>query len=376
MKILHVIDSMDPSAGGPPQVCANIAVEQAKSNEVHICSYSDNTTCEKLVEGSSVRFHQVFPLSMTEKFLGTNSKTVLSEIVENFDFVHIHNVWESILLSASKAAIKLNVPYCVTPHGMLDPWSLSQKRWKKQVAMRLGRAKLLENASFVHALNAKEQVGIGKLNLKCRFEIVPNGVALDQILPLFDKGPFCEKYPGLAEKPFVLFLARLHYKKGLDILAEAAGIFLEKFPKWQIVIAGPDGGAKEAFEKRIGQLQLNSQVHLLGPIYGDLKYSLVKAAEVFVLPSRQEGFSVAILEAMAAANPVVITENCNFDEVAANECGIVTALKYENIADALASLASDPGMRERLGRSGRALVERDYTWAKVCQLLQSKYQSI
>jgi glycosyltransferase involved in cell wall biosynthesis len=375
MKILHVIDSMDLDRGGPPQVCAHLIANQSVEHEVSLASYSDPLTCQKLVSIDHLACHEVKFTGISEAFFGVASKRILSDVIKEVDLVHIHNVWEPILMSAASIARQNQVPYVVTPHGMLDPWSMSQKSAKKKLALLAGRRKMLENAKFIHVLNQEEDHGIRKIGISNRCEIIANGVDLKKIDPFLNKLKFEAAFPEFAGKPFVLFLSRLHYKKGLDILGDVAKDFCTRFPDWLILVAGPDGGAKSDFETQISNQGLEERVHLLGPIYGDLKYSLLNACEFYCLPSRQEGFSVAILEAMAASKPVAITTHCHFGDVEVHRCGFVDSLDLKAIAESFGKLASSTEVRGEFGQNARKLIQDHYTWTKISHSLLEAYQS-
>jgi glycosyltransferase involved in cell wall biosynthesis len=154
----------------------------------------------------------------------------------------------------------------------------------------------------------------------------------------------------------------LHYKKGLDYLIEAFAITANQIPDVDLVIAGPDGGAQAQLQRDIERLKLKHRVHIVGALYGREKYEALVDAYCFCLPSRQEGFSNAITEAMACGTPVVISENCNFPEVEEAGEGSVVKLAADPIAAALISLLRSPIARDAAGRAGRAMVLERFTW--------------
>lgn len=289
------------------------------------------------------------------------------QLVHDCDVLHLHGVWEPVLLGVGRAARRAGKPYLVAPHGMLDPWSLTQKRWKKRIALTLGFAKLLNRAATLHTLNADERDLIQPLKLAAPVEVIPNGIFIDEFTPIPSPTMFRSRRPGPGDRPYILFLSRLHYKKGLDLLAEAMAAIAPRHPEVDLVVVGPDGGAEGEFRSRIQQLGLTPRVWLTGPLYGDEKRSVIAGARVFCLPSRQEGFSMAILEALACRVPVVITENCHFPEVAEVGAGRVVALQADAVAGALDGLLSDAGERSRAARAGRSLVEERFTWPRIAQ---------
>ncbi len=172
----------------------------------------------------------------------------------------------------------------------------------------------------------------------------------------------------------MLFLSRLHYKKGLDILADAFRRVAPLFPDVDLVVAGPDGGAEDEFRGRIRQYGLEERVHMTGGLYGPAKIAALKRAACFCLPSRQEGFSVAITEALACGVPVAITDACHFPEVGEAGAGIVSPLDPMAVAAALERILEDPDRAARMGAAGAKLVRDNYTWPRIAVQTIAAYQ--
>jgi glycosyltransferase involved in cell wall biosynthesis len=247
---------------------------------------------------------------------------------------------------------------------MLDPWSLAQKRWKKRLALALGFRKMLDRAAMFHVLNEDEGHLMRPLRLRPPVTVLPNGVSVDpRRIPL--AGSFRARHPEVGDSPYVLFLSRLHPKKGLDYLIGAFAEIARKDSRVRLVIAGPDGGALGSTQRAVRAAGLIERTHFVGPLYDTDKWAALVDATCFCLPSRQEGFSVAILEALACGLPVIISENCHFPEVAAAGAGLVVPLDAGKVAAALAAVLADAGIRERMGRAGRELVESRYTWPRI-----------
>jgi glycosyltransferase involved in cell wall biosynthesis len=292
------------------------------------------------------------------------------------DILHLHGIWECIIRVGAIEARRQGKPYVVSPHGMLDPWSLSQRRWKKRVALAMGYRRMVNRAAFLHCLNQDETRLLAPLHLTCRTRTIPNGVFAQEFARLPSPGTFRRLHPELGEVPYVIFLARLHYKKGLDYLARAFETLAKQIQDLHLVVAGPDGGARSDFEAAIARAGLVARTHVLGPIYGPDKIAALVDATVFCLPSRQEGFSAAILEAMACGTPVVITENCHFPEVAGSSAGYVVPLETAAVADALLSVISDPGKANQMGKAGQDMVRTHYTWPTIARLFVDAYAEV
>ncbi len=389
MRILHLISSLDPANGGPPVVAASLASAQAKLGHHVVLATIDQPDRRELIiqalqrvpghAGIDVRSLEAKwsrPIRFVEIQLVRSTIKPLADLVGQADMVHLHGVWDVLIYAAARECRRSDRPYCVVPHGMLDPWGLGQKAWKKKLAFVLGYRKMLDRAAFLHVLNEDEGRLIEPLKLHAPNAIVPNGIFAEEIDSLPSRGDFYARHPELRGRPFVLFLSRLHHKKGLDYLADAFKIVARECPDVDLVVAGPDGGAREPFEQRIAQAGLTDRVHVIGPVYGPDKFAALVDCACFCLPSRQEGFSMAIVEALACRVPVVITEPCHFPEVATSGAGEVVPLDAQAVGAALVRVLSDADRRERMGHAGRELVRSRYTWLKIAELSIDAYQRL
>lgn len=391
MKVLHVLGSMDPAHGGPPAVASRLAAaETAAGHTVTIASHEApgrqqaiDASLKGIPHMQQVRMINL-PAGLTLRAI-VPAKTVriLRDLLKDSDILHLHGVWEPLVRRAATEARRLSIPYIITAHGVLDPWSLQQRRLKKRIALALGYRKMLQNAGCLHLLNQDEADLIKPLVLHCPMRVIPNGVFLEEIDPLPAEGTFRAARPELRGDPYILFLSRLHYKKGLDFLADAFGKIASIYagrpqspnhPAVRLVVAGPDGGAKTDFENRIAQHGLSDRVHMVGPLYGRDKIAAMVDAAVFCLPSRQEGFSMAITEAMACSCPVVVSEACHFPEVASAGAGEVVPLEVDRIAAALDRVLADPQRRRDMGQAGRRLVLSTFTWPEIAKKALAAYE--
>jgi glycosyltransferase involved in cell wall biosynthesis len=278
--------------------------------------------------------------------------------------------------AGAAAARTAGIPYVIVPHASLDPWGMRQsfaKAAKKRLALALQMRSLIDSATFLHALNDEEVRGISLMGFRSPQEVVANGIFASEFEGLPIRGSFRAAFPKVGDRPFVLFLSRLHFKKGLDYLVESFARAAARVGDLQLVVAGPDAGGLAAMERDVQARGLGERVHVTGPLYGESKLAALVDAEMFCLPSRMEGFSIAILEALACGCPVVISRQCNFPEVAANEAGIVTELDPAEISDRIASLAEDPGLRARLAANGRRMVHEQFTWPVIAKKMRDAY---
>lgn len=304
-----------------------------------------------------------------------NVRRNIQALLSRGDVVHLHGIWDPILYAGTRAAERRLARYVVAPHGMLDPWSLRQKRMKKHLALRLYLRRILSRALFLHMLNEDESMLARPLGITAPHEIIPNGVFVEEMGTGGGSGSFVKSYPALSGKPYILFLSRLHHKKGLDVLAEAFEYVACRHPEVQLVVAGPDGGALAQFEKDIGNRGIKDRVHLVGPLYGRDKAAAYEGAAVFCLPSRSEGFSMAVVEALGFGLPVVISYGCHFPEVEKEAAGRLIGLDPREVGASLLELVEAPDLARQFGDNARRLALSHYTWPVIAKRTLDAYDA-
>ena len=377
VRILHAISSLDPAHGGPPRIASRLAAGQAAVGcDVEVVSYRSPEAQTRIdadlaaipVGADRVAWRFLGGPRLAERLLAREARRVLAERSRLADLVYVHNVWDPLSKAAADCARRARIPYAVLLNGMLDPWSLRQKALKKRVALALGYRRMLSEAAFLHVGNADERDLIAPLRLRAPASVIPNGVFLEEVEPLPPAGSFHAAHPELAGEPYVLFLARLHYKKGLNFLADAFALVAGTNPDVRLVVAGNDDGGRAQLERQVARLGIAGRVHLVGPLYATDKLAALAGAACFCLPSRQEGFSVAVTEALACGVPAVVSDACHFPEVAEVGAGRVVPLDPTAIAAAVREvLGLGADARQRMGRAGRDLVRARFTWPQIAR---------
>ncbi len=389
MNILHVITSLDPQQGGPPAVANRLAAAQASlGHRVGILTYADPSATERIAKSvapvpgfDKVERHDLQPEGGgLAQIRAPRLRAWLAANLKGWNYLHLHGVWNPLLPIAANAARKRRIPYAVVPHGMLDPWCLTgqgfAKGLKKKIALAVAYRGMLDRASFLHVLNADEGRLMSPLGLRSPTVVIPNGVFMSEISPLPPVGRFRAKHPELGNDRYILFLSRLHFKKGLDFLADAFAAILPKHPDLRLVIAGPDDGMVAPLRQQAARLGIENRVHFVGSVYGPDKLAAFVDCDVFCLPSRQEGFSMAITEALACRKPVAISDQCHFPEVAETKSGYVTPVGAEPTATALdAALSLSPADAAAMGDRGYDLVTGQFTWPRIAERTLNAYES-
>ncbi len=293
-------------------------------------------------------------------------------LVAHAQGVHIHGLWTSSTNLSARLARQLGKPYVISAHGMLEPWALGNKRLKKQVYAAVWERRNLAGAACLHALTDAEAEDYRRFGLRQPVAVIPNGV---EVPASRSSTAFLEAFPRLRGQRLVLFLGRLHPKKGVDLLAEAWGSVAPGFPDAHLVFAGPDSeGTRAELERRVETLGLRTRVTFTGMLEGEGKWGALAAAHCFVLPSHSEGLSVAILEALGAGVPVIVTDRCHLPQVARAGAGWEIQPDASALGRALqACLESPAHVREAMGASGRLLAGTNFAWTTVGAQMRDLY---
>ncbi len=365
MRILHVVPTYLPARryGGPivavHGLCKALA---ARGHEVDV--FTTNVDGESTLDvplstpvaldGVRVRY---FPSPFPRLYWSPAMRAVLAAETATYDVVHIHAVYLWTGVAAARAARKANVPYVISPRGMLVPELIRRKsRWTKTLWLQLLERRGFAQASAIHftsVLEGREAERDG-LPLPAPF-VVPNGIDVDP-------------RPDVPHDPAtLLFLGRVNWKKGLDRVISA----LPSLPGVRFVVAGND---EEGLIPRLTELAqwhgVADRVDFVGPIYGAAKAELMARATLFVLLSTSENFGNAVLESLSMETPVVLSADVGLaDEVVRAGAGIIGV-------EGAAALLGDPERLARMGRAGRALVESRFTWSRVAESMERAYESL
>jgi glycosyltransferase involved in cell wall biosynthesis len=299
----------------------------------------------------------------------------MRDAIAHADIVHIHGIWQEHCLHACAAARRTLRPYVVSAHGMLDTWALQQKHWGKAPYMAMYERRNLASAACLRALTQNEVQDYRRAGMVGSVAVVPNGVTIP---PEASAAPLFEKFPELRSRRVVLYLGRLHRKKGIDLLCNAWSRIASRFHDAVLFVAGPDSdGTLFRLQSMTAAAGISNQVIFAGMLPESLKWSALAAAEVFVLPSQSEGFSVSIVEALGMGVPVIISRQCWFPEVAESSCGWMIEPDVNQIADLLTeSLSISQAERASRQINARNLVESRYTWSAVGKTMVQVYEWI
>jgi glycosyltransferase involved in cell wall biosynthesis len=386
MRILHVIPSLAVRHGGPPKAVTELCLELARRGE-EVAIYTTNIDGRgrlqvpfdrplRLAEHLEVRYFRVV-LPGLFGFSPDFART-LRDTIKDYDIVHVHSLYRFTSTVAARYARQAGLPYIVRPHGTLDPFIFGRHRRMKWIYEALFERRNLEAASAVH-FTADEEMRLAQLSgITFHGVVVPLGVNANPCRGERNAGDLNRRWPQTRGRKTILYLGRLNFKKGLDILVRAFGKVARSRDDVHLLIAGPDD---EGYGRRVAQwLSTEGVLHkttFAGMLVGREKMMVLQGADVFVLSSYSENFGMAVVEAMAAGLPVIISNRVNiWREVAQSKAGLVVDCCPEQLAAALSSLLDNSTLRADLSCAGRALAAERFTWAAAGQQMIDVYREI
>ena len=294
------------------------------------------------------------------------------------DLVHIHSLYLFHSLVACYYCRGYNIPYLMRPHGTLDPFIHQRHRWRKGLMEFAFEHRNIRRAAALHFTTAEEAELASPFTFQTPGLVVPLGIDSAELALLPEPGRFRARYPELGDKRIILFFGRVNFKKGLDILVKAFGAVARKREDVHLVIAGPDNeGWGDKVRAWLSEAGLLGRTTFTGMLLGPEKLAVLRDADMFVLPSYSENFGIAVIEAMAAGLPVIISDKVNiWREVQAGGAGQVIPCDPGPLAEQILDLLAQPELARQMGHNGRTLVQEHFQWPRIAQNLAAAYAQI
>ena len=294
-----------------------------------------------------------------------------------FDLMHLHSLYMCHDRAGAAAAPRAGILYIVRPHGTLDPYIFKRRRTRKAIFEWWFQNRVLEQAAALHYTTEDEWRLVAPESRNPHGFVVPNGLDTDEFADLPEKGAFRAKHPAIGNRPIVLFLGRLSFKNGLDLLAPAFGQVLAAGHDAHLVIAGPDDDMAEKTRGWLAAAGALDRTTFTGMITGDDKLAALVDASMFVLPSYSENFGIAVAEAMACGLPVVISDAVNiWPEVESAAAGLVGPCDIDITARNIMQILDNPARASEMGANGIRLVRDRYSWDGIAPTLEKAYEDV
>jgi glycosyltransferase involved in cell wall biosynthesis len=423
LKIVFSIADLQPESGGPSRSVSALATAVAELGvEVELLALEygggrnapmipQKSVQTKLVPcrgGLAVKFRRSpeFEAALRKGCADCSEVSGQRSVVgrPNNSIIHDNGLWLPTNHVAARVARRMQIPFIISPRGMLTPWAMRYHGFKKRLAWFLYQRRDLQSAQVLHATSHQEAAEFRALGLTQPIAVVPNGVSLPS------ESPNCEcrkqkleaPHPGLlpraeredggqwsevrgqkSEIRTVLFLSRIHPKKGLLDLVEAwatvnrkSEIGNRKSGEWRVVVAGGDEkGHLETVKAEIRKQKLENSFEFVGEVPDDKKWDLYRSADLFVLPTKSENFGIVIAEALACGLPVITTRGAPWEDLITHHCGWWIEIGANPLAVALNEALRLPDEdRRAMGRRGRKLVGENYTWPAAAKKMVAVYQ--
>lgn len=378
MKVLTFITSISLKGGGPSRSVPMLVKGLAEVGvDITLMTYWSDDMNTHALDGTSAKLKILrpnFSRSQMEEYI----------ISEKFDVIQLQSMWDLRYHIVAKTARKHRIPYIITPRGMLEPWCLSQKKWKKKLAMALYQMKDIKRSACVFTTAEMEALHVRDLGVDVPMVVIPNGIETD--------GYPCRISKDKVKKQ-ILFLSRIHIKKGIELLIDAFDRIIKKnadMDDWTVAIVGNgEEGYIRELKRKVEDLNLRDKVKILAPVFGDAKVKLYQESSIFCLPSYSENFGMVIAEAMSCGVPCITTNGtpwqllngevstmgANLDILGKNrKTGWCIDLNVDNLEKVLLeAMTMKTEALYEMGQKGNLLVQENFNYKSVARKVMQLY---
>jgi glycosyltransferase involved in cell wall biosynthesis len=375
MRVLHVIAGLGSSTGGPAVIAVELSAALRSAGVDSVIFSTDQSGPASARSYRPAREEdlpprareieiRLFPTRHPRRLaFSPELYAALRRETRHYDVVHIHSLFLFPQFAAFRHAKKAGVPYVISQHGALDPHLRSRGRVRKKATHLVWQKRMLNGAGALHVGSEEEARGIADVVPRVPRVQAPFGVASGDYEELPSGDSFRGNHLGGFEGPIVMNVGRLAWKKGLDILIRAFALVAADAPQAKLVLAGPDEDGVRPLLMQLAQRErVADRVVFTGMLRGAEIRAALAAADIWALPSRAEAFPMAVLEALAAGKPIVISPAVNTaPDIAEAEAGIVCAAEPDAFAREIVTLLRDDERRAQLARNARAFARR-FDW--------------
>ncbi len=383
MRVLHIV-GFYPEIGGPYAVVKNLLLKLVeKGVDVKVLSPLPKNYDKKKIEFiKTLPFPVEYIEEQLPRFIWPSFSLKffekINEEAKKYDLFHSAMIFDFYNLPL----LLQKTPFICSPHGTLMQEAYKMKllkRVKKDVFLKLLGKRILENAKLIHLLTEEEKRHFLQFfpEFEDKIRVVPNGLILSELEADLTKEDLLKKYPYLKDKKIILFLSRINWKKGLDLLIPAFAQLHSEMKEVHLIIAGKDDG--DGYENKVKEwvkkYNLNDSVTFTGLVTGKDKLILLYGSDIFVLPSYSEGLPTAVLEAMSVGLPIVITDKCGItDEVVSNNTGLIVQTNIESVYEGMKKLLENGSLRKTISENGIRLVREYYNIDDVADKMIEMYE--
>lgn len=380
MRVLHISPYFAPAFvyGGPPRSILGLCKALRKIGvDASVFTTTANGTSDLAPSAAQWDIYESVPVHYFSRtfpkrfFRASTLAATLPRVIDDYDLLHVHGVWNYTNWNASLQARNLGKPYIISTRGMLDAGSMTHKSWRKRVAYTLLERDNLNAASFLHASSQAEAEAIARYALETKVFVLANGIEVpdESLLPPLS---FRKRFNLEGGESLIVFLGRIHPTKRLDLVSAAFAQVLKTIPTARLVIAGPN---ENNFRQHLAPYfnSIERSVHWLGEVGQEEKWSLLREADALVMCSDSESFGLSVIEALSAGVPVVVTRTCPWAELETEGCGYWVPQEAFAIADALTKILTNQPAAKIMGERGKALSTAKYRWEGIAKQMAEYY---
>jgi glycosyltransferase involved in cell wall biosynthesis len=388
MRILHVIPTTSARYGGPAKACGEMSMALAdRGHQVEIFTtnydgfggYVEPSVAPLSDRRSDITVH-TFPVDLPPDYFRISRPLAraLNETLPAVDVLHVHSLYLFTTLAAGFFAHRHKVPLILRPHGTLDPYIYPRHRGRKFLVEWLYQNRMFKRTAAIHYTTEEERALAAPYTFDRPGFVAPLGLNIEDYRPLPPRGSFRTRYPETRDKVILLFLGRINFKKGLDVLAKAFGQAARQRDDVHLVIAGPDNdGLKPKVEAWLRAAGVADKTTFTGMLVGDAKLAALQDADLFVLPSFSENFGIAVIEAMACGLPVLISDKVNIHrEIDQSGAGKVEPVDPGRFAERILAMLADKPTLRRQGECGIDTVRTLFNWPSIGERLERVYEAV
>ena len=387
MRVLHICPYMHPSAGGPPvvveRICSLAPSEGWEASVITTSLYCEDDGAA-LQDAMRERIElQILPIRGPDILkYAQGAAPAIDRAVSRADVVHLHTLWHPLNAIARKACQRHGRSYVLMPHGMLDPYSLRQRSWQKRLYLAAIEWRNLKAARHLVFTTSEEEKAA-----RAALPGLPKGVVIPLAGDSSEQSPRAERrkefhslFPQVETRRCLLFLGRIHEKKGVEAIVAALPEIVRRHPTVLLLVVGDgENGYVEQVKAKAAALGVGDYVLFTGALLGAAKQGAFASAEIFVLPSKQENFALSVAEAMHMAVPVIVSDKVNsWPLVVAADAGFVLPEEsmVAGLVERITQMLNAPDLVHALGERGRAFAEANLTWPRVARDMVALYRQV
>jgi glycosyltransferase involved in cell wall biosynthesis len=378
LRVCQIVASINRDTGGPAVSVTSLGSALANNGiESHLATL-DYPGVGPMLNAPGVNIHSLAATWLARNLRGWSPglKNILKQLAAGgMDVLHSHGVWMFPNAYAREVALSEGIPLVISPRGMLDAWSMRRSQLKKRVVWMAMEHSNLRAARLFHVTSKEEGESLRDLGFQQPMAIIPNGVGVPGSTAGSSREELISRFPPLRDRRWLLFMSRLHPKKGIGELLRAWHEIAAEFPDWHLIVAGPDlDGYGAQMKRETNALDLDRRVTFTGMIEGATKSGILSNAELFVLPTHSENFGLVIAEAFAHGVPVITTKAAPWSKIQAYNCGWWIDDNHRELTTALrAALCQSRIELSVMGMRGKAFVSSNYSWAGIGTQMSQVY---